>query len=236
MASMRRVYRTWGNAAPHPLVARDVAAMLRAGSLALLPTETVYGLGVAVSAAEAAAQGDMPGPESGYRRIFSLKCRELTQTVPWLVSGPEALDEYGESVAPEIRALTSALWPGALTVVVPASHRVPAFMRAGDGTVALRASASPVIQAIIRSCGCPLAVTSANMHGAPAPASFDGVERRVLAGVDVAVDAGTTRCRDASTIVAARDGKVSILREGALSAGQILSVISDMTQISEGGC
>ena len=104
------------------------------------------------------------------------------------------------------------------------------------GTVALRASASPVIQAIIRSCGCPLAVTSANTHGAPAPASFDGVERRVLAGVDVAVDAGTTRCRDASTIVAARDGKVSILREGALSAGQILSVISDMTQISEGGC
>lgn len=236
MTSMRRVYRTWENAAPHPLVARDVAAMLRAGSLALLPTETVYGLGVAVSAVEAAAQGDMPGPESGYRRIFSLKCRELTQTVPWLVSGPEALDEYGESVAPEIRALTSAFWPGALTVVVPASHRVPAFMRAGDGTVALRASASPVIRAIIRSCGCPLAVTSANTHGAPAPASFDDVERRVLAGVDVAVDAGATRCRDASTIVAVRDGEVSILREGALSADQILSVISGMTQISERGC
>ena len=168
--------------------------------------------------------GGRGGGAGGYARARKWISADIQLEVPradadaWLVSGPEALDEYGESVAPEIRALTSALWPGALTVVVPASHRVPAFMRAGDGTVALRASASPVIQAIIRSCGCPLAVTSANTHGAPAPASFDDVERRVLAGVDVAVDAGTTRCRDASTIVAACDGKVSILREAAFAS------------------
>lgn len=233
---MQRVYRTWGEGAPHPLVARDVAALLRAGSLALLPTETVYGLGVAVAAAEEAAHGALPGPESGYRRIFSLKRRDLSQTVPWLVAGPEALDEYGESVSPEIRSLASAFWPGALTVVVPASPRVPGFMRAADGTVALRASASPVIQAIIRSCGCPLAVTSANTHGVLAPASFDDVEPRVLAGVDVAVDAGATACRDASTIVAVRDGKVTVLREGALSAEQILSALSDTALTSERGC
>lgn len=233
---MQRVYRTGEGVPPHPLATREVAAMLRSGSLALLPTETVYGLGVAVSAASEEEGGALPGPESGYRRIFSLKVRSLEQTVPWLVSGPEALDEYAADVPSEIRALVAAFWPGALTVVVPASDRVPGFMRASDGTVALRASASPVIRDIVRACGSPLAVTSANTHGHPAPASFRDVEPRVLAGVDVAVDAGATPCGDASTIVAVRDGRAAILREGAIAPARILRVLSDTNPYPEGRC
>ncbi len=64
-------------------------------------------------------------------------------------------------------------------------------------------------------------MTSANTHGAPAPDSFAAAEERIVAGVDVAVDAGRTTCRDASTIVAVRDGEPVILREGAISAGEI---------------
>ena len=201
-----------------------VADALRAGALALLPTETVYGVGVCVGAYSAC--GETPGPQTGYGRIFTLKHRDVAQTVPWLVGGSEDLDRFGRDVAPQIRALASAFWPGALTVVVKASPLVPAFMRAADNTGALRASASPVIQYLVRACGSPLAVTSANTHGAPAPDSFAAAEERIVAGVDVAVDAGRTTCRDASTIVAVRDGEPVILREGAISAGEIRAALA----------
>lgn len=199
------------------------ADCLTAGGLALVPTETVYGVGVAISAF--AANLETPGPDTGYGRIFTLKQRELTQTVPWLVDGPAAIERYGKDVPHSICALAEKLWPGALTLVVPAADDVPSFMRAADGTVALRASASPVVQELIARCGSPLAVTSANTHGKPAPISFDEVEPRILAGVDVAIDAGETPCRDASTIVAVRDGELQILREGALAVREIRAVL-----------
>lgn len=199
------------------------ADCLAAGGLVLVPTETVYGVGVAVSAF--AAHSEAPGPDTGYGRIFSLKQRELTQTVPWLVEGPEALESYGKDVPGQIYALAEKFWPGALTLVIPAADGVPSFMRAADGTVALRASASPVVRELIARCGSPLAVTSANTHGIPAPVSFDEVEPRILAGVDVAIDAGETPCRDASTIVAVRDGELRLLREGALPAEEIRAAL-----------
>lgn len=199
------------------------ADCLTAGGLALVPTETVYGVGVAISAF--AGNLETPGPDTGYGRIFTLKQRELTQTVPWLVDGPAALERYGKDVPHSICALAEKLWPGALTLVVLAADDVPSFMRAADGTVALRASASPVVQELIARCGSPLAVTSANTHGKPAPISFDEVEPRILAGVDVAIDAGETPCRDASTIVAVRDGELQILREGAMTVREIRAVL-----------
>lgn len=197
---------------------------LKDGGLALVPTETVYGVGVAVAAFESLK--GIPGPETGYGRIFTLKRRELSQTVPWLVDGPEAIDRYGRDVPVQVRVLAEKLWPGALTLVVPASDRVPPVMRAADGTVALRASASPVIRELVARCGSPLAVTSANTHGAPAPTSFGEVEPRILEGVDIAIDAGQTPCRDSSTIVAIRDGEPAILRQGALGAAEIHAALA----------
>ena len=227
---------------------REVAQALLAGSLAIVPTETVYGIGVAVAAvpqassAPAARHGSdahapesaaplvngapLPPADSGYRRIFSVKHRDLTQTVPWLVSGPEDLDRFGCNIDPATRALANELWPGALTLVVQAAPNVPRFMQAADGTVALRASASPVVQALVRSCGCPLAVTSANTHGMPAPTSCEAVELAVLEGADVAIDAGPTPCQDASTIVSVVSGTLSIIRQGALSAHAIERVVA----------
>lgn len=243
-ATMTQVFRT---AADEDLTESaaiaQAARVLMAGGLALIPTETVYGLAVAVSAFTEASPADgvaeteapkvngcpVPAEGTGYRRIFDLKQRELTQTVPWLVDGADALERYGHDVDPGARALARAFWPGALTLIVPARDDVPAFMRAADGTVALRSSASPVVAALIEACGSPLACTSANTHGAPAPASFSAVEQRILDGVDIAIDAGTTPCQDASTIVSFPGGEPQIIRQGALSA-------ADIKRVLEGSC
>lgn len=243
---MVRIYRVMDRAlASQDKAIAEVSAALASGALALLPTETVYGIGVSVRAhaancddgavgrdvgtAPARVNGAAaPSEQTGYGRIFTLKQRELTQTVPLLVEGPEALDRYGIEVPQAIRDAARVFWPGALTLVIPASSEVPAYMRAADGTVALRASASPVIRALVRACDSPLAVTSANTHGKPAPASFEEVEPRILHGVDVAIDAGTTPCRDASTILAVRDGRAVVLRQGALAADRLREVVGPL--------
>lgn len=222
---MQRIYRVGGGSDPHPLAIRDAAQVLIAGGLILTPTETVYGIGVAIGA-YASSGDEAPAPETGYGRIFTLKRRDVRQTVPWLVAGERDLDAFGVDVPEGVHVLARAFWPGALTLIVKASDRVPRFMRAADGTVALRASASPVVQALVRACGSPLAVTSANTHGAPAPPSFAQVEARILAGVDAAIDAGETVCHDASTIVSLLDGELDIIRQGALSAADIESALA----------
>ena len=222
---MQRIYRVGGGSGPHPLAIRDAAQVLTAGGLILTPTETVYGIGVAIGA-YASSGDEAPAPATGYGRIFTLKRRDVRQTVPWLVTGERDLDAFGVDVPEGVHVLARVFWPGALTLIVKASDRVPRFMRAADGTVALRASASPVVQALVRACGSPLAVTSANPHGAPAPAAFAQVEARILAGVDAAIDAGETVCHDASTIVSLLDGELDIIRQGALSAADIESALA----------
>ena len=85
------------------------------------------------------------------------------------------------------------------------------------------------LRADLYAC-CRRHCTSANTHGAPSPASFAAVEGRILEGVDVAVDAGETPCRDASTIVSFQHGGLQILRQGALPASEIERVLSDPMQ------
>lgn len=225
-----------GSAQPCDQAIAEVGSVLLSGGLALIPTETVYGLSVAVAplvqaCAAESAPGEpsvngaaLPPVSSGYRRIFSVKQRDLAQTVPWLVGGVEDLDCYGCAVDEVTRALAEAFWPGALTLIVRANDRVPRFMQAADGTVALRCSASPVVAALIDTCGCPLATTSANTHGMPAPATWSAVEKKVLEGVDAAIDAGETPCQDASTIVSCVSGEVVVARHGALSEDDIQRV------------
>ena len=112
---MQTVYRVYeGACEPHRLAVERTAELLGRGGLALIPTETVYGVAVAVNAFSGAVSQDtsepLPWPRdpqatvngaavpalgTGYRRIFTLKQRELTQTVAWLVDDAEALDRYG---------------------------------------------------------------------------------------------------------------------------------------------
>ncbi|MBY4797595.1 threonylcarbamoyl-AMP synthase [Collinsella sp. AGMB00827] len=236
---MRRIYRIGSDDHPaHHDSISYAACDIERGALALLPTETVYGIGVSVAAAAASMQEQhrmVPVRESGYERIFSLKQRDRTQTVPWLVAGVQALDTYGSEVDPRARALATELWPGALTIVVQATDQVPSFLQAADGTVALRASASPAIQALIARVHAPLAVTSANTHGAPAPTSFANVESRILSGVDVAIDAGATGSDEASTIVSFTSGSLEILRIGAISPKKILSIVHALPSVGSDG-
>ena len=129
---------------------------LAAGEVAIVPTDTVYGLAA------------LPG-SSGYEKIFELKQRPAGQVLPWLVPGADALDTYAAEASPAARRLARRFWPGALTIVVRASKRAQELGSvAPDGTVALRCPDEPTCLNLLERLGKPLCCTSANLHGAPA--------------------------------------------------------------------
>lgn len=134
---------------------------LSRGEAVVLPTDTVYGVGVAVEAA--------PGPQ----QLFEAKHRPADKPVAWLVASLDDLERYGAAVPGYARRLAEAFWPGALTLVVRASAAVPRAFQSQAGTIGLRMPASPEALALIRAARCPLAVTSANPSGAPAPVRFE---------------------------------------------------------------
>jgi tRNA threonylcarbamoyl adenosine modification protein (Sua5/YciO/YrdC/YwlC family) len=178
----------------------------------VVPTDSVYGLAAAVAPANA-----------GHERIFEIKRRDRAQTLPLLIADPEDLDVFGAGVAPWAQRVAREFWPGALTLVVNASDAVPADYRAADGSVALRVPDSMLVRKLARKMGGALAVTSANTHGAPSPASFDKLEPSVAAAADLVYDAGAAPVGVASTIIDARGDDLRVLRAGAID----LSVLKE---------
>lgn len=155
-------------AARRPLALEAATRALAVGNAVIFPTDTVFGLGVSVSAA--------PGPQL----LYDLKHRDAGKPVAWLVEGPEALDVYGRDVPAYARRLAETFWPGGLTLVVRASDAVPAAFQSPAGTIGLRMPASEAALGLIRAAGCPLAVTSANLSGAADTARAEDLDRALV--------------------------------------------------------
>lgn len=184
----------------------EVLESLRAGECVLLATDTVYGLAA------------MPST-LGYMRIFELKRRDAQQVLPWLVGSAGDLDRYGEDVPVYARKLAEAFWPGGLTLVVRASSEARALGSvADDGTVALRMPDEPFALKLLGELSAPVACTSANLHGLPAPQHLADVDPLMR---ELACDAAIpSSCKGgtASTIVdCTQPAAPRIIRHGALS-------------------
>lgn len=186
-----------------------VADRLRSGAVAVLPTDTVYGIGVAVA--------ERATPE----RLYEIKGRDGDKAIACLIAEPGDLSVYGADVSDYARQLARFHWPGALTLVVKASERIPEAFRARDGSIALRVPAHPLTLAILKRLGMPLATSSANLQGCPPALEAVTLDSRLTAGVDLIVDAGAAPGGVASTIVSCLGGRPHIIREGAIPATDI---------------
>lgn len=191
----------------------EAVATLAFGGVLVMPTDSVYGIGCA------ATEGN-----PAHERIFDIKRRERSQTLPWLVADASDLHTYAAHVPEYAVKLAIRFWPGALTLVVPASNAVPPEYRAADGTVALRCPDSNLVREIARKLGSPLATTSANTHGEAAATSGSGIEARIVCEADLTLDAGPAPVGVASTIVGCAGNRPQVFREGALSTSQIMQV------------
>lgn len=182
--------------------------VVRRGGVLVHPTSTLYGFG-----------GDATDPDV-VARVRRLKGGRDT---PFLVLVPDAQTAWSlAATVPEAaRRLASRFWPGPVTLVLPASDRVPRPLVGPGGTVAVRVDAHPFAQALAAAAGVPLLSTSANRSGGPAPCAPDEVARDLVLACDLFVeDPGTLEGRP-SSVVRVRDGRVEVLREGAISRRDI---------------
>jgi L-threonylcarbamoyladenylate synthase len=197
-----------------PAAIAEAGALLRAGGLVAFPTETVYGLGADATNGEAVA------------KIYAAKERPqfnpLISHVPDLASA-EIYGVFG----PDARRLAEAFWPGPLTLVVPAAPgcAISDLARAGLDSVALRAPAHTVAQALLRAAGIPVAAPSANRSGRVSPTHAWHVMGDLDGRIDMVLDGGPTQVGVESTIVACLGDVVRILRPGGLARDRIEGVL-----------
>jgi L-threonylcarbamoyladenylate synthase len=179
-------------------------ALLRAGQPIAFPTDTVYGVGAA--ALDAAA----------VLRLYEVKRRPLTQAIPLLIADPADLASVAAATPPIAQRL-ARLWPGALTLVLPAAPGLPAALLAGGATVAVRLPDHAWLRALIRALGEPLAATSANLHGGRDPQTATDVAAQLGDAPALIADGGPTPGPVPSTIVDCTAPEPQLLRAGALA-------------------
>jgi L-threonylcarbamoyladenylate synthase len=166
----------------------EAVTTLRAGSVALVPTETVVGL---------------VATEPGLPRIREIKGREANKPIALLcASAEEAFKLTTANVPPLAQHLAELYWPGPLTLVLD----LPA-----GGTIGVRVPAGRAVRDLLEAYGAPLYATSANLSGEPAAAAPDDVDPQVLESVDIVVS-GEKGTGEASAVVDLSKGNVRLVR------------------------
>ncbi|GKQ39869.1 L-threonylcarbamoyladenylate synthase [Streptomyces sp. NPDC000345] len=194
---------------------REAASAVRRGELVVLPTDTVYGIGADAFSKEAV--GD----------LLEAKGRGRNMPTPVLIGSPNTLHGLVTDFSELAWELVDAFWPGALTLV--AKHQPSLQWDLGDtrGTVAVRMPLHPVAIELLTEVG-PMAVSSANLTGHPAPENCDYAQEMLGDSVSVYLDGGPTPGNVPSSIVDVSREVPLLLREGAISADELRKVVPDL--------
>jgi L-threonylcarbamoyladenylate synthase len=188
-------------------------AALCGGRIVAMPTDTVYGIGVALDAS------------NGLERLFAAKDRPLDKAIVLLVADMEQAEAVGV-MTPTAKALAEAFWPGGLTLVLAQQpdSALPAVLSAGQATIGVRMPDHDCPRALAREMG-PLPVTSANLSGRPEARDATGVLAELGERVALVLDGGPARGGVASTVVDCSGPQTRVLRVGAIDEGEIAALI-----------
>ncbi len=134
------------------------------------------------------------------------------------------------------RALAEAFWPGPLTIVAPVRDRdrVCDLARAGLDSVAVRVPGHARARAVIAAFGGPVVAPSANRSGRPSPTTFADAVEETGAFAAAAIDGGNCAVGVESTVVSVLDGRVAVLRPGAVTREEIEAVVGPLARFGSG--
>lgn len=189
------------------------ASYIKRGQVVGVPTDTFYGLSVD------------PFNLAAIESVFRVKGRAETKALPILVDSIEQAVTLIREVPDGFLTLAHKFWPGALTLVVEATHRLPLKVTGNSGRVALRWADSRVTSAIIREVGGPITGTSANLSGFPSCTNAQQIVKQLDDRLPLILDAGDTGATLASTIVRIDGDDWTIAREGALPESEIAKAL-----------
>ncbi|MCJ7790970.1 MAG: L-threonylcarbamoyladenylate synthase [Dehalococcoidia bacterium] len=198
--------------------------ILQMGGVIAFPTDTVYGLGADAFNSTAV------------ERIYEIKNRPKHRQLPLLIADVERLTTLAEPI-PEIAwFLARRFWPGGLTLVLPKTDSVPAYL-ASEPTIAVRVPNHPVCRALIQHLGNPIIGTSANISGQPAALTAEEVGQQLGGKIDLVINGGKCPGGKESTVVDVTCESPIILRQGIIPSHEIDKAYKEYLELnSEAHC
>ncbi len=201
-------------------VTRDplrAAERIREGGLAVVPTETVYGL---------AADADQP---QAVRRVFEVKGRPADHPLIVHIAAAEALGDWVAEIPASAATLAAACWPGPLTLLLKRSTRVPDIVTGGRDSVGIRVPAHSLTQQLLATTGGGIAAPSANRYGKVSPTTvghvLDDLGDFLDPARDIILDGGASPIGVESTIVDCTAFPPQILRPGGIPIENIAALL-----------
>jgi L-threonylcarbamoyladenylate synthase len=191
----------------------EATSALRKGELAVLPTDTVYGVAA-----------DAFSPEAVIA-LLAAKGRGRQAPPPVLVGSRRAAMALIEDVSTSATDLIDEFWPGGLTLVFHAARSLVWDLGDTKGTVAVRMPMQPVALELLRETG-PLAVSSANLTGSPPATTAAEAEAQLGEAVSVYLDSGPCTEQKPSTIVDLTGAVPRLLRRGVIPVRRLREVVA----------
>jgi len=179
------------------------------GRLVAFPTDTFYGLGAD------------PFNLAAVSEIFRIKRRAADRPLPLLVDSIDQAIDLVQDPPKLFFTLAQKFWPGALTLVVPASRQIPLKVTGNTGKVGLRWPQAPFVVALIAAAGRPLTGTSANLSDRESCSTADEVDCQIGDVLPLILDGGLTRGGQASTVVELTGETGRIVRQGAIPESEL---------------
>ena len=179
----------------------SAARALKNGSLVIFPTETVYGIAANLS------------DEKAIDRLYRIKDRPKDKPLTVHISSMAMIEKMGCILTKKASRLIKKFWPGPLTIILKSKS---------GPTVGFRMPANKIALELIRSAGIPIVAPSANLSGKAAPLSAEDAMLDLSEKVDIVLDGGRTSIGVESTVVDLTVTPPKVLREGAISTGDIM--------------
>ena len=198
---------------PNPEGIDEAARLLAAGELVAIPTETVYGLAADAMNGEAVSS------------IYVAKGRPSDNPLIVHIADMKDWEPLITHIPDNAKKLADAYWPGPLTIILPASKKVPKVVTGGLSTVAVRFPSHPIAQAVILRSDCPLAAPSANRSGSPSPTNAQRVTEDMEGRIAAILDGGDCDVGVESTVIDLCHTPPRLLRPGGITPEMLEDVL-----------
>ena len=197
----------------------DAANSIQNGDLIAFPTDTFFAIGADGLNADAVDS------------VFKVKGRNSGTPVPLLVNDASMVEQLATDLPGPLAKLAEEFWPGALTIVLPASSTVPQVVTARTGTVGVRVPDNEAAVKLIEESGTPITGTSCNLTGRDPIKDAGSVEQFFNDRIYGVIDAPCGDSTAPSTVVSydpASGGAVNVLRLGAISSKSLRKIVGDI--------
>ena len=199
---------------PEPEIIKEAAGIIKRGGVIVFPTRCLYGLGA-----------DAMNP-AAVERIIEIKQRPEDNPILVLIDSKNQLEMLVAKIPPAAGAIMKAFWPGRVTLVFDARDTLPGLLTARTGKIGVRLPGHAIAAAMLRQINGPVTGTSANLSGRPGCNRLADLDPQIAGQVDLVLDAGTLQGGVGSTVVDVTEQPPRILREGQVTAGQILGSLA----------